>query len=29
MRHGLVPPVLFPLFPFLLLVGYVIVRAPT
>jgi hypothetical protein len=29
MRGWLVPPVLFPLFLFLLIVGYAIVRAPT
>jgi hypothetical protein len=28
MRDWLVPPVLFPLFLFLLIVGYVIVRTP-
>ena len=29
MKDWLVPPVLFPLFLFLLIVGYAIVRAPT
>ncbi len=29
MRDWLVPPVLFPFFLFLLIVGYAIVRAPT
>jgi hypothetical protein len=29
MRHWLVPPIVFPLFLVLLIVGYAILRAPT